>query len=73
MKSCKNDFGMYAGNKRSDFLIYIIWPILRICVYAVFYKLVSQFNTAALDSSLMVHFRKRFPHEVINEINEIIT
>jgi hypothetical protein len=41
--------------------------------YQYFLGLPAYQEKAPFDSSLMVHFRKRFPQEVMNEINELIT
>jgi hypothetical protein len=40
--------------------------------YQYFLGLPGYQERAPFDASLMVHFRKRFPQEVINEINELI-
>lgn len=41
--------------------------------YQYFLGLPGYQEKVPFDSSLMVHFRKRFPQEVMNEINELIT
>ena len=41
--------------------------------YQYFLGLPGYQERAPFDASLMVHFRKRFPQEVINEINELIS
>ncbi len=41
--------------------------------YHYFLGLPRYQERAPFDASRMVHFRKRFPQEVINEINELIS